>query len=196
MKVRYGFCFVESFTYKDLICIPSLPVGRHSNHVEISKSCMAVRSSPRFSFATRIRYRYSSFGRRDRAAAIRSCIASRLMCNVLPISDLSSRAPMRKPPQGSFQVATFSSIAYKQCKFVQEKIMRISKTALDIARHIGRSEEHLLNQPNDDRLLSRKRIGERQLELIFDLASEQFLVAHPRVHPASVSKSNPLPPQS
>ena len=54
--------------------------------------------------------------------------------------------------------------------------MRISKTALDIARHIGRIEEHLLNQPNDDRLLSRKRIGERQLELIFDLASEQFLV--------------------
>ena len=37
--------------------------------------------------------------------------------------------------------------------------MRISKTALDIARHIGRIEEHLLNQPNDDRLLSRKRIG-------------------------------------
>jgi hypothetical protein len=28
------------------------------------------------------------------------------------------------------------------------------------------------------------------------LASEQFLVAHPRVPPASVSKSNPLPPQS
>ena len=74
--------------------------------------------------------------------------------------------------------------------------MRISKTALYIARHIGRIEEHLLNQPNDDRLLSRKRIGERQLELIFDLASEQFLVAHPRVPPASVSKSNPLPPQS
>ena len=53
-------------------------------------------------------------------------------------------------------------------------IMKLSKTAREVTVEILQIETSLCVNPNSGQLLSAKRIADRQLELIFDVDSENY----------------------